>query len=633
MASKIINEQDYYRRVYGGWLGKNIGGTLGAPVEGSKELLNLTFYPKLPDGPLENDDLDLQLVWLHALEQYGARLTAVELGQEWVEHVFFPFDEYGYALTNLRRGLTAPVAGWFNNPFTHCMGSPIRSEIWAMAAPGAPHVAAYYAYQDAIVDHAGGEGVYGEMFFASIESAIFFETDRDRLIGIGLQHIPATCRTAKAVRDLLRWHNEGKDWMEARHLILENHGNPNFTDAPQNIAFTILGWLYGTDFEDCILKAVNCGYDTDCTAATLGAILGMILGPELLPERWVHPVGAKIVVSSQIKGFPAPAHLDELTHRTMAVGREILATWGTGIEIRSDASTSFNRPSTFPKVPESVTSLWHTPFTANRYLLPQGTRTAGLGVELTIDYGMDGPSIGRGGTKQLSLTLVNHSREAWNGELDWQLPESWSGIGTRPYALAPGGVLAWTETICAPDAISVTNEISLIVRRIHDGALWSNETVKFTLLAASRWQISGPNQSVQTVDFAGDRIDITGALNTTAPGTYTAVSKLVNPNEQAVRLIAGTANPVKVWLNGNVLFEDDQETEFMPAYHRSPRSKMHELMLPAGTHEIRIEIIKDENPLELFVLPILAENLAKIGEFFYLIEVYFDADAPSVLLE
>ncbi len=421
--------------------------------------------------------------------------------------------------------------------------------------------------------------------------------------------------------------------MEARLLILENHGNPNFTDAPQNIAFTILGWLYGTDFEDCILKAVNCGYDTDCTAATLGAILGMILGPELLPERWVHPVGARIVVSPQIKGFPAPAHLDELTHRTMAVGREILATWGTGIEIRSDASTSSNRPHLFPEIPESVTSLWHTPFTANRYLLPQGTRTSGLGVELTIDYGMDGPSIGRGGTKQLSLTLVNHSCETWNGELDWQLPESWSGLGTRPYVLAPGGVLTWTETIVAPDALSVTNELALIVRRIHDGALWSNETVKFTLLAASRWQISGPNQSVQTVDFAGDRIDFTGALNTTAPGTYTAVSKLVNPNEQAFRLIAGTANPVKVWLNGTVLFEDDQETEFMPAYHRSPRSKMHELILPAGTHDIRIEIIKDENPLELYVLPILAENLAKIGEFFYLIEVYFEADAPSVLLE
>ena len=182
MNKVILNEKDYYSKVYGGWMGKNIGGTLGGPVEGRKELLNLDFYPVLSDSPMPNDDLDLQLVWLHGLEQYGARITAKELGQEWLDHVFFPYDEYGYALTNLRKGLVAPLSGWFNNPFTNCMGSPIRSEIWAMSAPGAPGVAAYYAYQDAIVDHAGGEGVYGEVFFAAIESAAFFESDINKLL-------------------------------------------------------------------------------------------------------------------------------------------------------------------------------------------------------------------------------------------------------------------------------------------------------------------------------------------------------------------------------------------------------------------------------------------------------------------
>lgn len=122
---------------------------------------------------MPNDDLDLQLVWLHAVEQYGAGLTAKDLGQEWLEHVFFPYDEYGYALTNLRRGINPPVSGWFGNPFTNCMGSPIRSEIWAMLAPGAPAIAARYAWQDAIVDHGCGEGVYGEMFFAAIECCIY----------------------------------------------------------------------------------------------------------------------------------------------------------------------------------------------------------------------------------------------------------------------------------------------------------------------------------------------------------------------------------------------------------------------------------------------------------------------------
>lgn len=30
----VIDEDEYYRRTYGAWLGKNVGGTLGEPVEG-----------------------------------------------------------------------------------------------------------------------------------------------------------------------------------------------------------------------------------------------------------------------------------------------------------------------------------------------------------------------------------------------------------------------------------------------------------------------------------------------------------------------------------------------------------------------------------------------------------------------
>src|SRR5690606_22909773 len=108
--------------------------------------------------------------------------------------VFFPFDEYGYALHNLRRGIVPPVSGWFNNPFADCMGAPIRSEIWAMIAPGLPELAAFYAWQDAVVDHAGGEGVWGEMLFAAIQSAAFIESGPKTLIEFGLSMIPPQSR-------------------------------------------------------------------------------------------------------------------------------------------------------------------------------------------------------------------------------------------------------------------------------------------------------------------------------------------------------------------------------------------------------------------------------------------------------
>lgn len=32
----MMNKNDYFNRVYGGWLGKCLGGAAGAPVAGSK---------------------------------------------------------------------------------------------------------------------------------------------------------------------------------------------------------------------------------------------------------------------------------------------------------------------------------------------------------------------------------------------------------------------------------------------------------------------------------------------------------------------------------------------------------------------------------------------------------------------
>jgi len=622
-AITVLNEQEYYRKVYGGWLGKNIGGTLGAPLEGRMELLDLTFYSKLPEGPLENDDLDLQLVWLHALEQYGARLTAKELGQEWVEHVFFPFDEYGYALTNLRRGLLPPVSGSFGNPFANCMGSPIRSEIWAMVAPAAPGVAAYYAYQDAIVDHAGGEGVYGEMFFSAIQSAAFVESDRSRLIDIGLSFIPPSCRTAKAVKDLLEWHAQGKTWVEARELILDAHGNDNFTDAPQNIAFTILGWLYGEDFGDAILKAVNCGFDTDCTGATLGAILGIIDGPDRLPEQWVKPVGDRIVVSPAVKGFPAPADLDELTSRTMVAAKEVLAVWNTGVSIAPADATAIASTQGALGDAYDPRYLWEQPVTGNRYLLPQGSVRA-EGLELTLDYGAEGPSIGRGGEKTIAARLTNRSREPWVGELAVAVPTGWTGPGERSYELAPGQTLEWDITVKADDRVLPSYELTLAINRLHNGHLWQTKKVTFSLVAASQWTVEGPACEKRAVVCSGNRIDFSEVAPSGERGIYRASATVSIPSGRELRLIVATTQPVKALWNGEAVIDSQKTTVFMPAYHRAPESQIVHLTVPAGEHHLDIEVEKtDERPLDVYVLPVAQYTQIVPGSYFYFTDILF----------
>ena len=55
-----------------------------------------------------------------------------------------------------------------------------------------------------------------------------------------------------------------------------------------NAALVIMGLLYsGLELEPAICLTVMGGWDTDCTGATAGSIVGAIRGAKALPAKWV----------------------------------------------------------------------------------------------------------------------------------------------------------------------------------------------------------------------------------------------------------------------------------------------------------------------------------------------------------
>ena len=77
-----LDFQTYRDKVMGCWAGKNIGGVLGAPFEGKRQLNEVDFFTQdLTMGPPPNDDLDLQIVFLAAVERYGRNVNASILGE------------------------------------------------------------------------------------------------------------------------------------------------------------------------------------------------------------------------------------------------------------------------------------------------------------------------------------------------------------------------------------------------------------------------------------------------------------------------------------------------------------------------------------------------------------------------
>lgn len=306
-------------KIHACWVGKNIGGTIGGPYEGKKEFLDVKGFITEKGEPLPNDDLDLQLIWLVAMEEYGPyQMNANVLGEYWLKFIPPEWAEYGVCKANMRMGLYPPFSGQYcNQHWQTSNGAWIRSEIWACMAPGYPEIALKYAQMDASVDHGLSEGTYAECFTAALDSFAFKGGDIRGIIESALSYIPEDCRVAKAVKLVLDEHDKGTPYREVREMLVKQSEDIGWFQAPANIGFVTIGLMYGEgDFKKSILYAVNCGDDTDCTASTVGAFFGILYGTKGIPEDWSEYIGDKIVTMAIDRScWVVPKSCKELTER------------------------------------------------------------------------------------------------------------------------------------------------------------------------------------------------------------------------------------------------------------------------------------------------------------------------------
>ena len=277
----------YLDKVYGCFLGKTVAGTMGAPYEGIKMPLELQFKPEMINTMLPNDDLDLQVLWLDVVKKYGEDFTSYDLQKCFCENCDYSPGEYAIMRKNYEKGIYPPESGRFCNDFyIEGMGCPIRSEIWACLYPAQPGRAADVSTMDGCLDHKG-ESVYAEKFFAALESAAFYESDLERLIEIALAEIPAKCKIRTLILDTLAWCAQYDDVKTVLKYILHKYGHPDCTNLFQNIGITLTALLKGNmDLIKTSMDALNCGFDTDCTCATAGAVIGVIRGAKSLIEEY-----------------------------------------------------------------------------------------------------------------------------------------------------------------------------------------------------------------------------------------------------------------------------------------------------------------------------------------------------------
>ena len=334
----------FHDRMYGAWLGRCCGCLAGKPVEGRRRrsmerILKaqgrwpLAHYWSMKVGAKvakeenwfarhgrkpapgtviegircmpEDDDTNYTATGYAILERYGADFTPADVAGFWLGNV--PIGHVCTAERVAYRNLVmlypppgpdGKVAGRFSsatwcNPYREWIGAQIRADFFGYAAPGDPQRAAEWAWRDACISHTRN-GIYGEMWVAAMLAAAWTTDDLAAIIRAGLGQIPARSRLAAEIEKVLGWKAQGWTFEQAIdqvHADWDEADPHHWCHAISNAAIVAVGLLWGDlDFEKSVCRAVTCAFDTDCNGATVGSIVGLVLGAKRMPKKWTRPI-------------------------------------------------------------------------------------------------------------------------------------------------------------------------------------------------------------------------------------------------------------------------------------------------------------------------------------------------------
>jgi ADP-ribosylglycohydrolase len=337
-------------RILGSWLGRVAGCNLGKPVEDGDywtstriaDYLRLTGslplrdYIPAPDQPLDgyllrdnwphttrgrvhgsdrDDDIDYAILGLHLVERHGTGLTTAQVADGWLAHLPYlrVYTAERATYVNLLHGLPAENAATRRNPYREWIGALIRGDIFGWTHPGRPLDAARHAYVDATLSHRGN-GIYGAMWSAALVSAAFIAGDPVEAFDIAHGVVPGRSRLAEALRRVRQLHAGGADWSEALAAIQADYGHYSWVHTVNNAALISAGLLWSDgDFSTAVGNTVQGGWDTDSNGATVGSVMGALLGAGALPHHFIDPLEDR--TRSAVFGYDN-SRISELAART-----------------------------------------------------------------------------------------------------------------------------------------------------------------------------------------------------------------------------------------------------------------------------------------------------------------------------
>lgn len=304
--TRTISNDVLKDKIAGGWAGKIIGVTYGAPTEfkaqGKTFEDSIKWVPSDVKGSLWQDDIYVQLTFLMTMDQYGMDAPAKKYQELFAKAGYQLWHANVQARKNYFDSIFPPQSGHPDyNLHADDIDFQIEADYIGFMCPGMPQTASK------ISDKIGhimnyGDGVYGGVFVAALYAEAYFENDISKIIDKALLSLPAESDYAKIVKDVVLLHKQyPTDWRAAWNELEAKWGKVQICssgtsfniDAKLNGAYIVMGLLYGEgDPMKTMEISTRCGQDSDCNPSNAMAVLGVIKGLSGLPAEFRDAVTA-----------------------------------------------------------------------------------------------------------------------------------------------------------------------------------------------------------------------------------------------------------------------------------------------------------------------------------------------------
>ena len=274
-----------------------IGVTYGAPTEfraqGKIYSDSIKWKPSDVKGSMWQDDIYVQLTFLMSMDKYGIDAPAKKFQEMFAKAGYPLWHANVQSRKNYYDSIFAPESGRPENNFhADDIYFQIEADYIGFMSPGMPRITAKIADKIGHIMNYG-DGVYGGIFVGALYSQAFFRNDIPGIIDYALKSIPAESDYSKAVKDVIKLHQQyPSDWQAAWQELENKWGDSHICgagstfniDAKLNGAYIVLGLLYGNgDPMKTMEISVRCGQDSDCNPSNAMAVLGVMYGFKKLP--------------------------------------------------------------------------------------------------------------------------------------------------------------------------------------------------------------------------------------------------------------------------------------------------------------------------------------------------------------